>query len=120
MRTALSDRHLELLRRACTHYLAQEGFEHEQRPQRGTMIARTRLMRFDHLAQECGVEVSGVKQYRPEYCLLHPLPQRSAEPARERHRKAHLRPVQDLVRKVGFERLLEQVLAFAPLQLEAG
>src|SRR5438034_5395247 len=105
---------LDLLRVARSDRLAQEGFEHEQRPERDAVIARARLMIRDHLAQKPRIEISGLHQHRPEHGLLYPLPQRPAEPAGERHGKSHLWPVQDLVRQMRFERLLEQVLAFAP------
>src|SRR5438128_7732505 len=83
--------HLELVCRARSHHLAQKGFEHEQRPERYAVIARAGLMLVDHLPQKTGIEVTGVHQYRSEHCIPHSLAQRSAEPAGERHGKAHLR-----------------------------
>src|SRR5260370_38765645 len=89
-------RHLELLCGARTHRLAQEGFEHEQRPERNTVIANTRLMIVDHVAQKSWIEISGAHQYRTENGGLYALSQRSAEPAAEPHGKPHLRAVQNL------------------------
>ena len=48
---------------------------------------------------------------------MQPLAQRTAKPARQWHRKPHLAPVKNFVGKIGFQCLLEDILAFMPMQL---
>ena len=44
--------------------LAQEGFEHQQRPQRRTVVAGTRLMGFNKVLQIRALEPAGLCQAR--------------------------------------------------------
>src|SRR5262245_34717032 len=55
-----------------------------------------------------------------EQPLAHALSELAAEPGGERHRKAHFRTVQDVVGQPSLDRLLEEVLALAAVELELG
>src|SRR5205814_4250451 len=70
--------------------VAQEAVEHQQAPQRPTMIARSRLMIVDELTKVRVVEKSGGGKALPEHRAAHAFAQRTPEPARDRHREAHL------------------------------
>ena len=100
------------------HDLAQEGVEHQQRPQRRAVVAASRLVVLDEVLEIPPLEIAGRGEPFAEQRVAHALPQRPAEPARERHRESHLRPIQDLRRQVRLHRLLEQVLALLPADLE--
>ena len=78
--------------------VAQERLEHQERPQRRAVVARCRPgAASTRCASVRRVEPAGSGQALAEHGVAHALPQRPAEPARQRHRKAHLRPVQHLV-----------------------
>ncbi len=97
--------------------LPTESFEHQERPQRSAEVTDTRLMLRHDSLEEALVEDASVEKPRTEDRLAHALFERSPKPARERHRKAHFRPVEDVVRKVVLKRALEQELAFSASKL---
>ena len=98
--------------------VAQEGLEHQQGPQRRAVVALARLMGVDQVLQILAVEPAGRQQARAQHGLAHARLQRAAEPACQRHRETHLRPVQDVVRQLRLHRLLQQELALLPAHLQ--
>ncbi len=84
------------------------------------MVAPAGFVLLDNLTDRIAVEPAGLEHRTAEQFVAHALTQRPAEPARQRHGKAHLRPVHDVVRQMRLHRLLEQELALAAPDLQRG
>src|SRR5215831_10926184 len=100
------------------HHVAQKRLEHQQRPQRRAVIARSRLMGVEQMPQIRLVEPAGVEKAWTEHRFANTSSERTAEPTRERDREALLGPVHDLVRQIRFHRLFEKMLTFLTANLE--
>ena len=100
------------------HHVAQEPVEHQQRPDRRAVVAQPRLVLVDEALEVRRVEEPGRGEALAEQALAHARGERAAEPARERHREAHLRAVHHVVRQMRLHRLLEQVLALLAAHLQ--
>src|SRR5437762_9965100 len=77
-------------------------------------------MRLYQLLEVTRIEYSGRREPGAEDGIAQSLPQRPAEPARQRNREALLGPVQDLARQIRLHRLLQQVLALLTADLQCG
>src|SRR5205823_13362075 len=94
------------------HDVAQEGVEHEKRPQRGAVITPTRLVLIDQFLEVAPIEEPRAREPFAQKRVAQATAERTPEPPRERNREAHFWPVQDLPRQPRFHRLLEQPFAF--------
>ena len=63
---------------------------------------------IEELLQIAAVEHSGVAQAFAQQRIANAPAQRAAEPARQRHGEAHLRPIQDFGRQSRLERFFKQ------------
>src|SRR5690554_6648485 len=76
-------------------HLALERLEHQQRPQDGAVLACAADMLRDEPLDAAHVEQAGPAEASRQQGFAQAIAQRAAEPARDRHREAHLPAIQD-------------------------
>ena len=80
---------------------------HEERPDRHAVIPHPAVVLLNELLEVADLEVPCLREPRAEKGLAHPAAQRAAEPACERHREAHLAPIEHFVGQMRLHRALE-------------
>src|SRR5580765_8163664 len=98
-------------------HFAEPEIKEQELPQPGAVVAASALMFFEQIAQEGGrdhspAEETGTREMVPEH-----IPQRSAEPAGQRHTETHLGPVQQRGRQAVSQGAKKDSLTFTIAQL---